>query len=47
MISKARWLWPSQRMQWWMRPGPSRFCAIRKPPPASPSTFVMGTRTSL
>ena len=22
------------RMQWWIRPGPSRFCAIRNPSPA-------------
>ena len=21
-------------MQWWMRPGPSRACAIAKPPPS-------------
>ena len=21
-MSKARWDWPSQRMQWWIRPGP-------------------------
>ncbi len=26
-------------MTWWMRPGPSRFCAIRKPAPSSPSRF--------
>ena len=26
-MSKARLLWPSQRMAWWMRPGPSRFWA--------------------
>ena len=34
-------------MQWWMRPGPSRSCAMRKPSPGSPSTFVTGTRTSV
>ena len=28
-----------------MRPGPSRFCAIRKPSPRSPSRFAAGTRT--
>ena len=33
MSSNARCIWPSQRMTWWMRPGPSRFCAIRKPSP--------------
>ena len=43
--SKARCIWPSQRMTWWMRPGPSRFCAIRKPSPGSPSVFASGTRT--
>ena len=32
-------------MTWWMRPGPSRFCAIRKPSPRSPSRFAAGTRT--
>ena len=25
---------PSQRMQWWIRPGPSRSWAIAKPPPS-------------
>ena len=29
-------------MTWWMRPGPSRFCAIRKPSPTSPSVFETG-----
>src|ERR687893_435890 len=28
-MSKARFDTPSQRMQWWMRPGPSRCWAIR------------------
>ena len=37
MSSNARCIWPSQRMTWWMRPGPSRFCAMRKPSPGSPS----------
>ncbi len=32
-------------MTWWMRPGPSRFCAIRNPSPGSPSVFSTGTRT--
>ena len=27
-------------MQWWMRPGPSRACAIMKPPRSGPSRFV-------
>ena len=45
MRSNARCIWPSQRMAWWMRPGPSRFCAIRKPSPRSPSMFAAGTRT--
>ena len=43
--SNARCIWPSQRITWWMRPGPSRFCAIRKPSPRSPSRFAAGTRT--
>ena len=34
-------------MTWWMRPGPSRFCAMRKPSPGSPSVFATGTRTSV
>ena len=38
--SNARCIWPSQRITWWMRPGPSRFCAIRKPAPSSPSVFA-------
>ena len=25
-------------MTWWMRPGPSRFCAIRNPAPSAPSS---------
>ena len=47
MSSNARCICPSQRMTWWMRPGPSRFCAMRKPSPGSPSTFSAGTRTSV
>ena len=43
--SNARCIWPSQRITWWMRPGPSRFCAIRNPSPGSPSVFATGTRT--
>ena len=37
--SNARCIWPSHRMTWWIRPGPRRFCAMRKPSPGSPSTF--------
>ena len=33
---------PIARMQWWMRPGPSRACAIANPPPSSPSRFAAG-----
>ena len=47
MRSKARCIWPSQRMAWWMRPGPSRFCAIMNPSPRSPRMFAAGTRTSV
>ena len=43
--SNARCAWPSQRMQWKMRPGPSRCCAIRNPCPRGPSRFARGTRT--
>ena len=35
--SNARSQMPIQRMQWWMRPGPSRSCAMVKPAPSSPS----------
>ncbi len=38
-MSKARWDWPSQRMQWWIRPGPSRFWASTNPSPSSPTRF--------
>ncbi len=37
---------PMARMQWWIRPGPSRACAIAKPPPSSPSRNSFGMRTS-
>ena len=43
--SSARSAMPIARMQWWMRPGPSRACAIANPPPSSPSMFSFGTRT--
>ena len=39
MRSKARWQMPIHRMQWWMRPGPSRAWAMAKPAPRSPSTI--------
>ncbi len=45
--SIARSAIPISRMQWWMRPGPSRAWAIRNPPPSSPSRLVTGTRTSV
>ena len=44
--SSARSATPMARMQWWMRPGPSRACAMAKPPPSSPSRWSTGTRTS-
>ena len=44
--SSARSAIPIARMAWWMRPGPSRSCASRKPSPSSPSRFAAGTRTS-
>jgi hypothetical protein len=37
---------PTARMQWWIRPGPSRACAIANPPPSSPRRFDAGRRTS-
>src|SRR6185437_546539 len=46
MISKARSAPPIARMQWWMRPGPRRSCAILKPAPRSPSRLSAGTRQS-
>ena len=44
--SNARSAEPIARMQWWMRPGPSRAWAIVKPSPRGPSRFSSGTRTS-
>ncbi len=38
---------PTERMQWWMRPGPSRSWLISNPLPSPHSTFEYGTRTSL
>ena len=39
-MSNARRATPSQRMQWWIRPGPSRCWASRKPPPSGPSSAL-------
>ena len=44
--SSARSAAPIARMQWWMRPGPSRAWAIMKPSPSSAIRFDAGTRTS-
>ena len=46
MSSTARSAMPISRMQWWMRPGPSRAWAMAKPPPSSPIRLSTGTRTS-
>ena len=43
--SSARSAAPIDRMQWWMRPGPSRAWAIRKPMPSPPMMLSAGTRT--
>jgi hypothetical protein len=43
--ASARSATPIARMQWWMRPGPSRAWAIAKPMPSSASRFDAGTRT--
>ena len=37
---------PIARMQWWMRPGPSRSWAITKPAWRGPSRLASGTRQS-
>ncbi len=44
--SIARSAAPIARMQWWIRPGPSRSWAITNPPPRVPSRFSSGTRQS-
>ena len=46
IISIARSAVPIARMQWWMRPGPSRSWAITKPAWRGPSRFDSGTRQS-
>ena len=45
IMSKARFDWPSQRMAWWILPGPRRSWASAKPAPSSPMRFSAGTRT--
>ena len=45
--SIARSAAPIERMQWWMRPGPSRTCEISKPRPSPSRMFSFGTRQSL
>src|SRR5271166_92662 len=47
IASSARSDWPIARMQWWMRPGPSRPCAISKPRPRPRINASLGTRTSV
>ena len=44
--SSARSAAPIVRMQWWIRPGPSRAWAIMNPSPSPAIRFVAGTRTS-
>mmetsp|Transcript_17591 Transcript_17591/g.52076 ORF Transcript_17591/g.52076 Transcript_17591/m.52076 type:complete len:206 (+) Transcript_17591:461-1078(+) len=46
MSESARSAWPMARMQWWMRPGPSRRCAISKPLPSPQRMADCGTRQS-
>ena len=45
-MSKARRDCPNHRMQWWIRPGPSRCCASTNPDPSTPIRLSTGTRTS-
>ena len=45
--SRASSASPISRMQWWMRPGPSRPWAIAKPSPGPEMTLASGTRTSV
>ena len=44
---RARSAAPIARMQWWMRPGPSRAWAIMKPSPSLLMRLLAGTRTSV
>lgn len=43
--SSARSAAPMARMQWWIRPGPSRAWLIAKPSPSPLSTSLAGTLT--
>ena len=43
--SSAFSAWPTDRMQWWIRPGPSRSWEISKPRPSPSRMFSFGTRT--
>ena len=45
MRSNTRHIWPTEFMQWKMRPAPSRSCAAWWPWPTWPSRFSTGTRT--
>mmetsp|Transcript_61769 Transcript_61769/g.147051 ORF Transcript_61769/g.147051 Transcript_61769/m.147051 type:complete len:296 (-) Transcript_61769:138-1025(-) len=45
--ASARSASPINRMQWWMRPGPRRPCAISNPRPSPSSRLLAGTSTSL
>mmetsp|Transcript_121358 Transcript_121358/g.377302 ORF Transcript_121358/g.377302 Transcript_121358/m.377302 type:complete len:298 (+) Transcript_121358:448-1341(+) len=45
MAARASSAWPMERMQWWMRPGPRRPCAISKPRPSPRTMLALGTRT--
>mmetsp|Transcript_76938 Transcript_76938/g.212617 ORF Transcript_76938/g.212617 Transcript_76938/m.212617 type:complete len:291 (+) Transcript_76938:512-1384(+) len=45
IAAKASSAWPMERMQWWMRPGPRRPCAISKPRPSPRIMLPLGTRT--
>ena len=46
IISMAFSAEPIERMQWWMRPGPSRSWLISKPRPSPSRMLSLGTRTS-
>ena len=45
MRSSARSAKPISRIQWWMRPGPSRPCAISKPRPSPSNILAAEIRT--
>jgi hypothetical protein len=46
MASSARSATPMTRMQWWIRPGPRRPCAISNPRPSPRIMLDTDTRTS-